>query len=106
MKHPQIVVSIVIGLSLIVCAWLLQFAIVSYGKSLERAAQYQKNIDIPTRITLDVDVDPLDLRLGNAGGGRLCESKQNHKEGGEAQRQLRSPLPPGAGNEAFYVSHS
>ncbi|MEM9658658.1 MAG: hypothetical protein AAF961_09885, partial [Planctomycetota bacterium] len=44
--------SIVIGVSLIICSYLLSSGLRDYGKSVERAAVRPPNISIPNAVTL------------------------------------------------------
>jgi hypothetical protein len=62
MKQPAIAVSLILGIALVLCTWIAGSAVESFGRSLERVAQFnslaQTNSAIPSVITFRLGGDP------------------------------------------------
>ena len=66
MKNTSVIVALVAGISLILSASILAFAIREYGQSLERASDHQpRPVDIPSRITVSLEsgMNPLKFNV-------------------------------------------
>lgn len=72
MKQPAFLITIVVGITLIVCTAIASSALKSFGQSIENAANLMQlgNISIPNHLTLRTpDLGRVELRLSNGGGG-------------------------------------
>jgi hypothetical protein len=72
MKQPALLITIIVGSTMIVCTAIASSALKSVGQSIEDAARSMQlgNVSIPNHLTLRTpDLGRVELRLSNGGGG-------------------------------------